>query len=120
MKLDDKHLLKLLRFCVLGFAVCVYGYAYFSAISGLSIFEMIENAYLLPLCGAFVPLAFGIYWSKSNNAGALASIILGVGGWLLFEFVLTDIAEIIPAQLIGVTLAIIGMVGGSYIFVKKA
>ncbi len=124
LKLDDRRLLITLRLCVVGFAVLVYGYAYFSASAGLSIFDMVENAYLLPLCGAFVPLAFGVYWSKANNTGALASIILGVGVWAALEA--TNIAlsasgaELpVPPQLAGLVAAIIGMVGGSLLTTRK-
>lgn len=121
LKLKDDKLLLTLRLCVLGFAVTVLGYAYFSASTGLSIFEMVENAYLLPLCGAFVPLAFGVYWSKSSKTGALASIIFGVGTWLVLEVmayqaVATDVEPmIVPPQLAGVVVAVIAMVIGSLV-----
>lgn len=119
-KLNDKQLLLTLRGCVFGFGVLVFGYAYLSASAGLSIFEMVENAYLVTLCGAFVPLAFGVYWSKATNAGALCSIALGVTSWAVLEGLNLQMAAhdeemMVPPQLVGLGMAIIGMVGGSLI-----
>lgn len=117
MKLSDKKLLHVSRLCVLGFGCIVYAYAYLSSISGLSIFEMVENAYLITLCGAFVPLAFGVYWSKANNNGALLSIGLGVTTWVVLEVVsllfMGDESMLVPPQLAGLCMAIVGMIVGS-------
>lgn len=132
-KLNDKHLLKALRGSVFGFGLVVLGYAYLSASAGLTIFEMVENAYLVTLCGAFVPLAFGVYWSRANNAGALTSIILGVSTWVFLEvlnfqhaeveqdtiLLPADLVYIIPPQLAGLVMAIVGMILGSLYFSKK-
>jgi solute:Na+ symporter, SSS family len=123
-KLNDKELLKALRLTVLGFSFFVLGYAYLSSSAGLSIFEMVENAYLVTLCGAFVPLAFGVYWSKANNAGALTSIAFGVSSWIIFEtlnakMVVHGTELIIPSQLIGLIMAIIGMIGGSLLVKRR-
>ena len=126
LKLDDKGLLKTSRLCVVGFGAIVLAYAYLSASAGLSIFEMVENAYLVTLCGAFVPLAFGVYWSRATNAGALLSIALGVGSWAILEALnvalSTDEAAfiVVPPQLIGLFMAIIGMVVGSLYLGNKA
>ena len=81
---------------------------------------MVENAYLVTLCGAFVPLAFGVYWQRANNTGALLSIVLGVLSWAALEVVslqLTARGEtlLVPPQLVGLGMAIIGMVVGSHI-----
>lgn len=121
VKMDDKTLLRTVRLCVLGFGVLVYGYAYVSSSAGLSIFEMVENAYLLPLCGAFVPLAFGVYWAKANNTGAIWSIILGIGTWAILEIInyRMDGGMVVPPQLFGLFMAVIGMVGGSLISSKN-
>ncbi len=125
-KLNEKELLKALRLSVLGFGVVTLGYAYLSSSAGLSIFEMVENAYLVTLCGAFVPLAFGIYWKKSNNAGALTSIAFGVSSWIVLETLNAKIllhgeGFTIPPHIIGLVMAIIGMIVGSlFINPKRA
>lgn len=121
LKLSDKGLLITLRLCVLTFGVIVTIYAFLSSSAGLSIFEMVENAYLVTLCGAFVPLAFGVYWSRANKGGALLSIILGVGVWVVLEAVNINLAEngdtlLVPPQLAGLAMAIVGMLIGGYIF----
>ena len=117
-KLDDKHLLTVLRICVFCFGLVVLAYAYLSTSAGLSIFEMVENAYLVTLCGAFVPLAFGVYWKKATNTGALLSIACGVITWSVLEYLnvrmaAQDEAMLVPPQLAGLFMAIFGMIAGS-------
>tara|TARA_R110000868_G_scaffold34829_1_gene125407 strand:- start:3747 stop:5207 length:1461 start_codon:yes stop_codon:yes gene_type:complete len=118
--LNDKQLLWTLRACVFVFGLVVLGYAYLSTSAGLSIFEMVENAYLVTLCGAFVPLAFGVYWKRANNTGALVSIALGVSTWAVLEalnlqMIADDASMLVPPQLAGLFMAIVGMVAGSLI-----
>ena len=118
-KLNDKQLLITLRICVVSFGALVFGYAYLSASAGLSIFEMVENAYLVTLCGAFVPLAAGVYWSKANNTGALTSIAFGVLTWSVLESMNLQMAAngqelLVPPQLAGLIMAVVGMVIGSH------
>ncbi len=118
LNLNDQQLLVALRLTVLGFGLLVLLYAYLSSSVGLSIFEMVENAYLVTLCGAFVPLAFGVYWQRANNAGALLSIALGVLSWAAMEIIslqlsADDDALLVPPQLVGLLMAIVGMVLGS-------
>ncbi len=113
--LDDRQRLFTLRLSVFIFGLIVLGYAYLSTSAGLSIFEMVENAYLVTLCGAFVPLAFGIYWKKSTNSGALLSIAFGVITWAVLEVLNARLVEpmMAPPQLTGLFMAIIGMILGS-------
>lgn len=117
-QLNDKQLLWTLRACVFVFGLVVLGYAYLSTSAGLSIFEMVENAYLVTLCGAFVPLAFGVYWKRANNTGALVSIALGVSTWAVLEalnlqMLANDTSMLVPPQLAGLFMAIAGMIAGS-------
>jgi Na+/proline symporter len=118
LHLKEKAFLITLRVCVLAFGMIVFAYGYASVSAGLSIFEMVENAYLVTLCGAFVPLAFGVYWKGATKSGALTSIFLGVGTWITLE-VLTyglpnrETAFLMPPQLAGLLMAILGMFIGS-------
>ncbi len=122
-KLKEKGLLIALRICVFVFGLVVIIYAYLSYSSGLSIFQMVENAYLATLCGAFVPLAFGVYWSRSNNIGALLSIIFGITTWTILEALNVYLSGnndslLVPPQLAGLAMAIVGMVIGGYLPTK--
>jgi SSS family solute:Na+ symporter len=124
----DHQFLSTIRTVVLVFGICVTFFALYKA--DLTIFQMVENAYKIVLCGAFVPLAFGLYWKKSTRNGARLSMILGIGVWLVFEGLdyaygsvpmttgwqavgLSDYAGVCPAQLAGFFAALVGMILGS-------
>jgi len=109
--LSDKGFLRVMRICLLGFGSCVLLYALNSE---RSIFGMVESAYKITLAGAFVPLIFGAFWKRATSQGALAAIIGGITTWVLVE-VLVGEASLIPAQLIGLGVSILGMLIGSLI-----
>ena len=106
---SDQQELRAMRVTVLVFSVLVLAYAI--AMQGTSIYEMVSGAYQVTLVGAFVPLAFGLYWSKATTQGALFAIVLGLLTWLLFTF--TPAGEAFPAQLAGVLASWAGMLIGS-------
>jgi solute:Na+ symporter, SSS family len=106
---SDQQELRAMRVTVLVFSVLVLAYAI--AMQGTSIYEMVSGAYQVTLVGAFVPLAFGLYWSKATTQGALFAIVLGLLTWLLFTF--TPAGEAFPAQLAGVLASLAGMLIGS-------
>ncbi len=107
--LTDKGFLRVMRFCLVGFAVCVLLYALNSE---LSIFGMVESAYKITLAGAFIPLVFGAFWKRSTSQGALTAIIGGISSWVLIEVLLGE-ESLIPPQLIGLGVSAAGMVIGS-------
>ncbi len=114
----DHDFLTLVRRVVLTFGLLVTAFALYKA--HLSIFQMVENAYKIVLVGAFVPLAFGLYWKKANVMGARLSIGLGIGVWLLCESSwLADVAKLCPPQLTGFGAALAGMLLGSLLFKNK-
>ena len=114
--LTDKGFLRVMRICLVGFTICVLIYALNSE---LSIFGMVESAYKITLAGAFVPLFFGAFWKRATNQGALAAIIGGVSTWALVEILVGE-TSLIPPQLIGLGVSIIGMVAGSLLPQKIA
>ncbi len=67
---------------------------------GTPIYDLVSSAYQVTLVGAFVPLVFGLYWSRATTQGAVLSIALGIGTWLAF---LLNAAwgEAFPGQLAG-------------------
>jgi solute:Na+ symporter, SSS family len=106
--LGDKQLLRLMRIVVLCFTVLV---TLFALNSQLSIYKMVENAYKVTLVSAFVPLAFGLYWKRANQQGALAAIVLGLATWIWLEIFAPNAT--CPPQLAGFFAALLGMIGGS-------
>ena len=91
------------------FSASVLTYAIYT--QGTPIYEMVSGAYQVTLVGAFIPLVFGLYWSRATTQGALFSIVLGLLTWLLFN--LTPAGEEFPAQLAGILAALLGMLVGS-------
>lgn len=133
--MDDKKFLRMIRICVFVFAGIVLT---ISLNSELSIFEMVENAYKITLVGAIVPLFAGLYWSRANKAGAVTSIVMGIGTWLFMEAFLicqgSDVScgvalgvplpvgeqlSIWPPQLAGFVAAVIGMLLGTLVLGRK-
>ncbi len=106
--MSDSQMLRTMRIIVVTFGSIVL---WFALNSNASIFKMVENAYKITLVGAFVPLAFGLYWKRANNQGALLSIALGLISWLLMEKLYTG--DIWPPQLVGLLLSVAGMLAGS-------
>ena len=108
--MTDDQTLKAMRITVVVVTAVVLMYAI--AMEGTSIYELVSGAYQVPLVGAFVPLAFGLYWSRATTQGALASVVLGLGTWLVFVAT-PALSEAFPQQLAGVLAALGGMVAGS-------
>ena len=106
---SDRSELLTMRITVLVFSTCVCAYAIAS--QGTPIYEMVSSAYQVTLVGAFVPLVAGLYWPRATTQGALASLALGIGSWL--ALLLSPAGEAFPAQLAGVLMAGLGMLGGS-------
>jgi len=107
--LGDKQLLRVMRASLVTFAGMVLGFALYS---DASIFKMVENAYKITLAGAFVPLVCGILWRRATTQGALAAIFGGLVSWILVEAMIGE-ASLVPPQLIGLGVSILGMVAGS-------
>ncbi len=108
--MSDAATLKAMRVTVFIFTACVLLYAI--KLQGTSIYDLVSGAYQVTLVGAFVPLAFGLYWRRATTQGAVLSIGLGITVWLLVMNVPTW-AEAFPQQLAGVLAALVGMVAGS-------
>ena len=105
----DKQSLLAMRVTVLVFSALVLLYAI--QMQGSSIYEMVSGAYQVTLVGAFIPLLFGLYWTKATTQGAILSIALGLSTWLLL--LMTPAGEEFPAQLAGVLASLAGMLIGS-------
>jgi Na+/proline symporter len=108
--LSDQDLLKVMRITVLCFTAVV---TFFAINSNLSIFKMVENAYKVTLVAAFVPLAFGVYWSRANSLGGLLSVVCGLVVWVSCEVLAPE--AILPPQLAGLLASIAGMLLGGMV-----
>lgn len=106
-RLNNDDFLRITRFFVLVFSVA----ACIMALLRSNIFELVAESSILSLVSLFVPLVFGLYWRRSNSTGALASMVLGMLTWIIFEFFESDWPSLVPATLAGV----IAMVGGSLV-----
>jgi solute:Na+ symporter, SSS family len=113
-KLADWQFLRLLRWVVLLFAVCVFSFALGS---GATIYGMVENAYKITLVAAFTPLVFGLYWKRATTQGAACAMALGLGVWISCELMIgygvLPPDPLLPAQFAGWLASIIGMLAGS-------
>ena len=115
--MPDVVMLLVTRLTVLAFGLLVTLYAMFTS---ESIHGMVENAYRIPLAGAFVPLAAGLFWKKANNTGAALSISMGLGAWILLEIFGGNLNEIVQPHLIGFVASAIGMFVGSALLRSRA
>jgi len=118
--MSDKHFLRMTRIVVVVFTVLVLTFALNSA---SSIYEMVEQAYSVTLAMAFAPLAFGIYWRRATNQGAIFSIIAGgvvwvslllpQMGWVPAPQAWVDLANLVPPQFFGFVASMLAMIIGS-------
>ncbi|HYE71021.1 MAG TPA: sodium:solute symporter family protein [Aquabacterium sp.] len=109
-RMGDKQFLLVLRIILVTFTA---GALLFALNSKSTMYEMVQNAYNVTLAGAFVPLLAGAYWKRATTQGALLSIVLGIGGWLVADNVAAE--ALIPANLIGLFGSVIGMLAGSLV-----
>ena len=108
--LSDKDLLRVMRVTVLCFTVIV---TVFAINSQLSIFKMVENAYKITLVAAFVPLAFGVYWSRANPLAGLLAALFGLITWITCEALAPN--GLVPPQLAGLCASVLGMLIGGFV-----
>ncbi len=110
-RMSQKKLLWVTRAVVLVFSLLVVAYSLWALQSETSIHQMVENAYKVTLACAFIPLVAGLYWKRSNNAGAGLSIVLGLAAWITMEFIAPEAA--LPPQFAGFIASALGMLLGS-------
>ncbi len=109
--MSDKQQLVAMRVTLVIFAFAVLAYAI--ALQGTPIYDLVSAAYQVTLVAAFVPLVFGLYWSRATTQGAVFSIGAGVAVWVAFFPKVTTWGELFPGQLAGLLAALVGMVVGS-------
>jgi len=107
-RMSDRQMLLTLRIILVAFTA---GALLFALNSKSTMYEMVQNAYNVTLCGAFVPLVAGAYWKRANTQGALLSVVMGIGTWLAATIVAPG--SMVPANLLGLFASVIGMAMGS-------
>lgn len=106
--MSDRQFLLLLRVILVTFTTCAL---LFALNSNSTMYQMVQNAYNVTLTGAFVPLVAGAFWKRANTQGALLSVVMGVGTWLIFNTVAPE--AMVPPNLVGLAASVLGMLLGS-------
>ena len=109
--MSDRDQLFAVRCSIVVFAALVLAYSI--TMEGTPIYDLVSSAYQVTLVGAFVPLVMGLYWKRATTQGAIASIALGIGTWLIFFPQISTFGEAFPGQLAGLIAAFTGMIAGS-------
>jgi SSS family transporter len=112
-KMSDRQFLLIMRLVLVIFGL---GVMVFALASEASIYQMVQNAYKVTLVSAFAPLVLGLYWRRSTTFGALVAIVSGLASWLVMELLAAD--ALVPPQLVGLGVSLLGMVFGSLLFRK--
>lgn len=110
-KVSDKQLLYITRTSLVVFSAI----ATVMACLNSDIYELVGLSSILSLVSLFIPLTFGLYWKRSNSAGALLSITSGMLAWFYCE----QFPSIIPSLVIATLVSLVGMVVGSLLFQKR-
>ena len=108
-EMGDRQFLRVMRASIVVFAMIVLAFALWS---NASIFKMVENAYKVTLAGAFIPLFMGAFWRRATTQGALMAICGGLLSWVLIEVLIGE-ESLVPPQLIGLGISLLGMLLGS-------
>jgi len=121
--MDDQVMLWTMRFVMGCFALAA---TLFALNTSGTMYEMVQNAYKVTLTMAFVPLAFGVYWTRASTQGAICSATFGLAGWIAAEYLCVrdwGVSEtetpflwhltVIPPQMYGLATAVLGMIFGS-------
>jgi SSS family solute:Na+ symporter len=103
-QLTDSQLLFIIRLSILFIA----GISCIMSTLNSNIYELVSQSSALSLVGLFTPLIVGLYWKRANANGAVASMLVGTGSWLIFVNLQTSF----PPTLAGWLLSLVFM----YIF----
>ncbi|GAB3532259.1 sodium:solute symporter family protein [Pontibacter brevis] len=83
----DARLLRLSRLSVLLVAAVSLAMALLRS----NIYELVSESSALSLVSLFVPLVAGMFWRKTNAVAAIASMLAGMGVWLLALYLSTEV-----------------------------
>lgn len=85
------------------------------ALKAQKVFELMVAASAVGLVGMMAPFVAGLYWSRANGPGAVASVLGGCGAWLFLEArnVGVPVAETYPSDLLAAGVSVLVLVGVS-------
>lgn len=106
-RLTNNQILMVTRVSVLIFSVL----ATIMACMRSNIYELVGESSILSLVSLFAPLTFGLYWKRSSKIGAMASMVIGMLSWIIFEAYETGWPSLVPATLLSIAAMIIGSLG---------
>lgn len=109
--MTDAKLLRLSRLSVLVVAAVSLAMALMRS----NIYELVSESSALSLVSLFVPLVAGMFWRKTSSAAAIASMLAGMGIWLLALYIDTEINP----MLYGLAASVAGLLLGQFIAKKE-
>jgi len=83
---DDALMLRISRWIVLPTMGAAVAFAYLRPEPGI----LLILAFDIVLAGCFVPLALGLFWSRANAAGAIASIVAGTSARIALHWLVPE------------------------------
>jgi SSS family transporter len=110
--IKDQALLKIMKAAVVIIALI----AAWMATLKSDIYELVGLSSAVSLVALFVPLVAGLYWKKANDLGAILSMVLGMGAWLLSFMLETPIPPIVW----GLGMSLFCMLLGTFLKKKKS
>ena len=106
-ELTDSQLLRIIRICIILItSICI-----FMASTRESIFDLVAESSAFSLVSLFVPLAAGLYWKNTNEAGSIISMLAGLIVWLMCVYIETEY----PPLTYGLLASFFGMWAGIFI-----
>jgi solute:Na+ symporter, SSS family len=106
-KLSNKRVLVITKIAVLVFSIL----ATVMACMRSNIYELVSESSILSLVSLFAPLTFGLYWKRASRVGAMASMVIGMLSWIIFEAYETGWPSLVPATLLSIAAMIVGSLG---------
>lgn len=100
----ERHKLLTMRWAVLGTGLLALA----TALYFRSVYDLMVSSWVVLMVSLFVPLTAGIYWKRTNEPAAVASLLVGAVGWLVLRGLDTGYpADLMATALAGVTLAVV-------------
>lgn len=104
-KYTDKQFLWIVRLSV----ILISAVATIMATMQSDIYELVGESSILGIVSLLVPMVWALYSKKATATGAMLSMLLGMGSWIILEKIMElPIAAFIPALGISITAMIMG------------